>query len=318
MPAADLGSDVLLRLGEVLGVKSDKTAEELGGVWWQLWGAPQRAWLEAVRRADGTRRVQLRTGALKWFPGSIAQLSELSAELPVPTLAGIVRRVDQPSRLELATSFEVREDTIDWILTALPAAARMQAAEARLLSQSKALGRVGLIPEVDVEAKAPSALSLRRGNLLHDRRAPKLAGPSWDESEISECADVLKAQMHAHTVRTAQGFHASFRLRSGQAARSILEVTTDCEDPLFGRGLLVVLSTPVRGGTLGAMALNEREVGSFSRGHALGGWWAAKGGLLQHCLFFPAAIYQKGVTLQLLLSYARRAAEAAELGTGGR
>jgi hypothetical protein len=159
--------------GEMLGVKSEKTAEELGGVWWQLWGAHQRAWLETARGADGTRRVQLRTGAIQWFPGSLAQLSELSAELPVPTLAGMVRRVDQPSRLELATSLEVREDTIEWVLKALPAAARMQAAEARLLSQSKALGRVGLIPEVDVEAKAPSTLSLRRGNLLQNRRAPE-------------------------------------------------------------------------------------------------------------------------------------------------
>jgi hypothetical protein len=311
MPAADLGNDVLTRLGDVLGVKGEKTAEELGGLWWQLWGAPQRAWLEAAR--DGTRRVQLRTGAFEWFPGSLAQLAELSAELPVPTIAGIARRMDDPSRLELATSFEVREDTMDWVMLALPAAARMQAAEARLLAQSKTLGRVGLVPEVDTEAKAPSSLSLRRGNLLQDRRT-KHAGPCWDESEISECADVLKAQMHAHTVRTGQGFQASFRLRSGEAARSILEVTTDCEDPLFGRGLLVVLSTSARGGPLGAMALNEREVGPLSRGHALGGWWAPKGGLLHHCLFFPQAIYQKGVALQLLLAYARRAADADALG----
>jgi hypothetical protein len=245
----------------------------------------------------------------------LAQLSELSAELPVPTVAGIARRADDQTRLELATSFEVRDDTIDWVMMALPAAARMQAAEARLLSQSKALGRVGLVSEVDADAKAPSALSLRRGNLLQDRRT-KHAGPCWDESEISECADVLKAQMHAHTVRTSQGFQASFRLRSGEAARSILEVTTDCEDPLFGRGLLVVLSTPARGGPLGAMTLNEREVGSVNRGHALGGWWAPKGGFLHYCLFFPQAIYQKGIALQLLLSYARRAADADELGPG--
>jgi hypothetical protein len=240
----------------------------------------------------------------------------LSVELSLPTIAGLVRRADRASRLELATSLEVREDTVEWILKVLPVAARMQAAEARLLSQSKALGRVGLVPEVDLEAKAPAVLPSRRGNLLPNSLAPRLAGPCLENAEIEECAEVLEAQLRAHAVRTPHGFEAAFRLRSPEAGRSILEVTADSKDPAFGKGLLVVLSTPVRGGPQSALVLNESEVSPLGRGHALGGWWAPKGGLLHHCMFIPDAIYLKGVTLHLLLAYARRADDAAELING--
>ena len=315
MPAADFVSDVLVRLREVLEVASEWTNEEPRGLTWRLWGAQQYAWLETTVTRDGSRirRLQLRTRALEWFPGSLAQLSELSVELPLPTVAGVVRHVDRPSRLELATSLEVREDTLDWVLAALPIAARMQAAEARLVAQSKALARVGLIPEIDLAAKAPTALPLRRGNLLTNGPSPKLAGPCLEDSEIAECIEVLEAQLGAHAVRTPQGFQASFRPRSPDALRSILEVSGGTKDPLFGKGLLVVLSTPVRGGLMGAMLLNESEVGPLGRGHALGGWWAHKGGLLHHCMFIPDAIYQKGATLHLLLAYARRLDDAHEL-----
>ncbi|MGH9146861.1 MAG: hypothetical protein ACRD1Q_09140 [Vicinamibacterales bacterium] len=318
MSAADLGGNLLMRLRKVLDVRSEWFDGEPRGITWRLWGAQQRAWLDTTTTRDGvlTRRLQLRTSALEWFPGSLAQLSELSVELSLPTIAGLVRRVDQPSRLELATSLEVREDTVEWILEVLPIASRMQAAEARVLSQSKALGRVGLIPEVDLEAKAPAVLPSRRRSLLPNALVPRLAGPCLEDSEIAECAEVLQAQLRAHAVKTPHGFHATFRLRSVDAGRSILEVTADSKDPAFGKGLLVVLSTPVRGGPQTAMLLNESEVSLLGRGHALGGWWAPKGGLLHHCMFIPDAIYRKGVTLHLLLVYARRADDAAELITG--
>ena len=199
MSVADLGGNLLMRLREVLEVRSEWFDGVPRGITWRLWGAQQRAWLEETTTRDNllTRRLQLRTSSLEWFPGALAQLSELSVELSLPTIAGLVRRADRPSRLELATSLEVREDTVEWILKVLPVAARMQAAEARLLSQSKALGRVGLIPEVDLEAKAPAVLPSRRGNLLPNSLAPRLAGPCLEDAEIEECAEVLEAQLRA-------------------------------------------------------------------------------------------------------------------------
>ena len=317
MSAADLGGNLLTRLREVLAVHSEWFDGEPPGMTWRLWGAQQRAWLETTTR-DGLvmRRLQLRTGALEWFPSSLAQLSELSAELSMPRIAGLVRRVDRPSRLELATSLEVREDTVEWILKVLPVAARMHAAEARLLSQSKALARVGLIPDVDLEARAPAVLASRRGNLFPNNLVPRLVGPCLEGSEIAECVEVLQAQLRAHAVKMPHGFYATLGLRSPEAGRSILEVTADSRDPAFGKGLLIILSTPVRGGPQTAMVLNESEVSPLGCDHALGGWWAPKGGLLHHSMFIPDAIYRKGVTLHLLLAYARRADGAAELITG--
>jgi hypothetical protein len=315
MAGAELGRSLLARFRDMLGVETDWTIEERGSLQWRLWGARQRAWLDTATSTDQTRttRLQLRTSALEWFPGSLAQLSALSAELAFPTLAGIVRNVDHADQLELATSLDVQDEASDWAVEALVVATQVQAAEARHLAQSNALARVGLVPAVDLEANAPTELTLRRGNLLHGRRTPQLVERCWGEPEMSACVDVLKALLPAHVVRTPGGFHASFRIAGSDGARSILEVTADREDPLFGRGLLVVFSVPVRGGLLEAMALNEHEVRSLGRGHALGGWWAPQGGLLRHCSFYPNALFRKGVMLPLILAYARRAGEAADL-----
>ena len=315
MAGADLGRSVLARFRDMLGVDTDWTIEEQGRLQWRMWGARQRAWLEtsATSAQARTRRLQLRTSALEWFPGSLAQLTALSGELAFPTLAGITRHVDQADQLELATSLDVQDDASDWAVEALFVATQVQAAEARRLAQSNALARVGLIPALDLEANPPAELALRQGNLLQSRRQPQLADRCWGEPEISACVDTLKALLPAHVVRTPGGFHASFRIAGSEGARSILEVTADREDPLFGRGLLVVFSVPVRGGLLEAMALNEHEIRPFGRGHALGGWWAPQGGLLRHCSFYPNALHRKGVMLPLILTYARRAGEAADL-----
>ena len=153
MTAADLGRSMLARFRDRLGVETDWTIEERGSLQWRLWGARQRAWLDTAASPDQTRtrRLQLRTSVLEWFPGSLAQLSALSAELAFPTLAGIVRNVDHADQLELATSFDVQDETSDWAVEALVVATQVQAAEARHLAQSNALARVGLVPAVDLE-----------------------------------------------------------------------------------------------------------------------------------------------------------------------
>jgi hypothetical protein len=243
----------------------------------------------------------------------------LSDELPLPTLGGIVGNIDQRSELDIAMSVELHDDAIDWALQAVAVAARVHAAEAMLLSQSGELGRVGLAPLVDVDAAAPVGLMLGRGNILRDEQRPN-AGPFWEEQEISESLEVLKARIPAQVVWTSGGFLASIKLASWGVARSTctLDVKADHRDPLFGEGLEVVLRTPVPGTPFVAMALNEREVGSHGRGHALGGWWASTEGLLRHRSFYPNAIYQTGVMPQLLLPYARRAGEADDLMTRRR
>jgi hypothetical protein len=310
MPAAELGNNVLARLRDCLNVETECT-ENCETLEWRLWGAAQRAWLETTATSDGvrTKRLQLRTGALEWFPGSFAQLSKLSTEVMLPTLGGVIRNIDLPAQLELATSVEVHENTIEWALRMISVARQVQALEARLLSQSPALARVGLLPMVDVEAKAPAALRLKQSSLLRGKRMREEAARSWGDDELDDCIEVF-SQMRAQAVRTPRGLQASFRASARDMSRSVLEVTTDWEDPLIGRGLLVVLRTPARGGPLKAMTLNESEVGPLGRGHALGGWWAPEGGLLHHCSFYPDAIYERGLILPLLVAYVRRAEEA--------
>ncbi len=82
---------------------------------------------------------------------------------------------------------------------------------------------------------------------------------------------------------------------------------------MLGKGLSAILTMPLQVGPTEAMVLNEREVGPQCSGDALGGWRATEEGILVHSSFYPHALYQEGLDLQLLLAYARRAHEVANV-----
>jgi len=308
MQDTDLGRAVVVRFLQLLGVEGACTPGE-AGIQWSLWGASQRVWSEPVKVADydAAWTVRLRTRALDGFIGSPAQLVALSTRLTLPTLAGVARSADQPTRLELASSFVVHQGNIGWVAGALAVAARVQAIEARLFSESKGLAWVGLNPVVDMGAKVPETLLREPDSLLTGGLDTEGSRQAWPESEISECADVLALRARAHAIRTPRGMTATFVVDSTTDTRSILEARADGVHPLLGRGLSVILRIPARGGPLDAIAANEREVGPWGNTDALGGWRAPQGGLLQYSSFYPDALYRRGLALQLVLSCARRA-----------
>jgi hypothetical protein len=306
----NLGSEVLRRLRELLGVET--TGPE-AGLEWARWGAVQRARSRSAAGPDGWPcwSVELRTRALEGFGATPAQLSALSVELPLATVAGVVRG-DQPGSLELASRLDMRAPDSGWVLRVLTIAARAQAAEARHLSRSRVLASVGLTPAVDLQAEAPAALALAPEEAPLGRTAPEVVGSRWTKPELLELVEVLKAETPARVVPTPSGMAATFPVGGAQEARSILEVTAGAEHSLLGKGLSFVLRTPVRRGLMEAMALNECEVGQGSGCDAVGGWVAAESGLV-HSSFYCDPLHQKGVVLPLLRAYARRAQEAARL-----
>jgi hypothetical protein len=259
--------------------------------------------------------VQLRTGALEGFSGTPAQLSALAADLPDPTLACLIRNGDQPARLELASSLDVRGGNKGGVPQVLAMAACAQAAEAWLLSQSKGLALTGLTGSVKLAGELPPLLSKRWDVDLH-RPASSIGGSIWAiraNKEISDCVAALRDRATVRAVRTPWGICATLPFGCGEGARSILEVNAEAEHPRLGYGLLVTLTTPARGGPLEAMASNAHEVGPWSRGDALGGWVTRERVLLVHRSFYPSALLQEGFALRLLLGYARRACEADRL-----
>lgn len=307
MVEVDLASEALSRVRELLGVTIEGTHGGASFHWRQM-GVIQWAWPEPAPGTHGetARRLQLRTPLLEGFSGSPEQLSALSAPLTLPTLAALVRSANQPTRLELASSLEVHCGDIGATSRRLAVAAYVQVEEARsLFSQSKALGLVGLVPAIAPEGTPDSRVSPDEGIPGGPRFDVEASG--WSAKELAACIGELKARTQGWVVPVPRGICATFPLGRADKTRSILEVAAGIKHPRLGKGLSVVLTTPVCGGTLDAMRLNGLEVAPQGQGEALGGWGTTRTGLLAHRSFYPDALHQKGLSAQILFASARRA-----------
>lgn len=314
MDETDLGRELISRLRELMGVESG-WAEGDTRFQWPLWGAPQRGWSEPATGGDGWPgwRLQLRTSALEGFTGSEEQQRVLAAEISPPTLAGLVRSPGRASRLELASSLDVRGAGVGWVLWLLAVAGRVQAAEARRLSESARLAAVGLEPAVDLAASVPAALREHPWEVLIGAGPLPGHAPRWSAADAALCIDALRSRS-ARAVATPGGLTATFAPGGRPDERSLLELRSAVH-PLLGEGIASELRVPLAFGLLQAMALNEREVGPRGRGDALGGWWPTRAGLA-HCAFHPRAFRPAGFGVELALAYARRAGEADAAGGG--
>ena len=215
MAEADLGKEALTRLCDLLGVEAEWRAHD-NGFEWSLWGASQRAWSEPASGSGGwpTWRLQLRTRALQAFTGSDQQAEALTAEPVVAAMGGVIRAPGEPTRLELASSLDVRGSSVGCVLWLLAVAARAHAAEARRLSQSQRLRVAGLGPGVSLEADAPAALP-PEGLLLPAAQA--LESVSHAGPEMPVCVEVLKNQTKARAVQSPRGLIATLPFGEAEA-----------------------------------------------------------------------------------------------------
>lgn len=311
MVTADIGNEALKALRCSLDVEAGCAAED--AVCWSYRGVPQRAWAAPIAGAyRPTWRLHLETAALEKFSGSLAELQALSDEVTPPSLAAIVRSSDRPSGLDLVTTLDMHEGNFAWAIRVLAAAARVQAAEARrLASPSGWVVAAGLRPASELQLEWPDEFQPAVEASFRESPAPIGESP-WTAQETSDGIEALKATTPALVVEIPTGISATFPGKTW----SFLEVTCDADRPPLGKGLLVVLTTPGRGGPLNAMLLNELETGPHSRGRGPGGWWAPEGGFLVHRSFYPRALYRTGLLMDLLLDYARRVREANVLMAG--
>jgi hypothetical protein len=278
---------------------------------WSHRGALQRAWSEPFRErgGSGTWRLHLRTLALEGFTGAAEQLEALSTEPGLSTVASLVRDPGCLTRLELGSCFDLRERGLGLVLDLLSCASRIQAAEARRLSGSSALATTGLLPGVDRTAGGEGSVPL----------PPLLAsGPPRLDREaraklLSECLETLRSRTPARAVATPWGISASFALGGAANGRFLLEIRADARHPGLGRGLSVVLRTPLAAGLMVAIAQNERELGPHGHAEALGGWRVDDGRLV-HASFHPEAFRAAGLGVEVALASFERARDAASAG----
>jgi hypothetical protein len=156
---------------------------------------------------------------------------------------------------------------------------------------------------VTLEAEAPAALP-PEGLLLPAIQAVERVSHAGPDMPV--CVEVLKNQTKARAVQSPRGLIATLPFGEAEGSRSLLELMTDARHPLLGKGLSAVVRAPARGLVPLALAQNERDVGPWGRGDALGGWWADRSGLV-HTSFYPQAFHPKGLGVEVVLACARRA-----------
>ena len=305
--ATDLGRIAIDRMLKLLGVEVPPPYEPTHRSW-VLWGAIQHAWWEpaVTPYVDPIWTLLLRTLAVEGFSASRAQSVVLAAPFAPPTLACLVQSADSPDRLEMATNLEVHRENVEWVSRVLAVAARVQAAEARMFSELKGLGWVGLRPGADINASTPPGLLLEPSEVFLGGLGFEPVSKAWPETEVMECIGVLRLRTGADAVRPSPGMTATLILHSARRPQGILDINVRATHPLLGRGLSLTLTTSVVSGPLNAIVTNSIEVGSKAVGDALGGW-SSQPGVLKYTGFYPDVFYRKGLLLRLLLEYARRA-----------
>jgi hypothetical protein len=276
-------------------------------------GVRQRVWSDAARGTGRARdwRVHVRTGFVRGYSGSPAQLGALSLEMSLPALGGVVRSAEDPGRLEIASTMHVHAVNQVWATDFLARAARLQAAEAVLFARASALVSAGAEADVDEPGAGPlAAAAWPAGGTLLDvlQVGPTPDVPYWDAGELAECAVMLAVVPHARWAATERGLTGSVSTEAPWlgGGPSLLEMAGGVESPGLGLGLRVRLTVPCAGGVEDALVLNEREAAPGSRTDLLGGW-SADEGVLQHSAFFPNALYARDIALHAALSSVLRA-----------
>jgi len=269
-----------------------------GGFSWRPGGVNQRVWSEPslADRGSPTWRVQVRSQFGSGFDGSPTRLAALSLDLTSSALSAVVRDEDDRSRLELASTLHVHAGNAGWAARLVGFVAWLQAAEARRLATGQmAPGADDTLPPSDAHSSQPLPAA-----------ASWLDAPPWPRPEVETCAARLAYSPGVRAVSMPQGLAASVPLgdRPGDGV-ALLELAIDTSWPGLGRGLLVSLAAPGRGGTREALAMNERETLVGWDTDLLGGW-SARSSVLLHTAFFPDAVHHDGLLTAVVEGAVRR------------
>lgn len=305
----NLGDEVVRRARIRLDRGQGSSDWHRGFVWHPL-GATQRIWSErsaALGRAAAWR-IQVRTE----FPGPDGPSpGMLSMEAPVSALSAIVRIIDDPARLQLASTLHVHSGNEGWAPQLIAYVARLQATDIRRIIRDLSMGapspagdtsgllrrhprrRISDDPDAEPTADGP-----RRHTLYQDS--------PWTTDDQAECLSVLHSLRNVTAAFSPNGAVGRIRCPNGPCGHGSSELTISVvTDDRLGAGLSMLLTMPGPATSRHAIALNEAELGSDCHTDLLGNWFVQRG-VLQHASFFPDATYAEGLALHATLGAARR------------
>jgi hypothetical protein len=308
---SDLGLATVDYLRERYQLEEEWIEErERGYRWWPA-ELEQETWAEPVWEDGGTRlwRVHTRTDllceveagtrAVEWL-GSIAR--------EAGSLSGPV--IEDGGRVRLATSVYVHEQNLSWTRPLLAWIGLLQIHEARQWARTadgsgiakagwSAHPRTGPREDPDDLTSAVSVHLRPRGG------EPSL----FEGSDMEDCLRILKRSQAVQAKGDEKGVTAELRFGSRTC---LVQLRTDSEHSLLGNGLLILLSLPM--GTADAalaLTLNRREIVEPTR-TALRGSWVPSTTALKFQAFYPNAVWQEDLAVQLLLGTLLRAKWASE------
>jgi hypothetical protein len=308
---SDLGLATVDYLRERYQLEEEWIEErERGFRWWPA-ELEQETWAEPASDDGGrpTWRVHTRTDllceveagsrAVEWLGSMAHQAGSLSA--PV---------IEDGGRVRLATSVYLHDQNVAWTWPLLAWIGLLQVHEARQWARSadaagiakagwSAHPRTGPREEPDELTSAVSVHLRPRGN------EPSL----FDGSDIEDCLGILQRSQAVHATEDASGLTAQMRFGS---RTSLVQLRPDSAHSLLGNGLRVLLSLPLGAADAAfALELNRRELVEPTR-TALRGSWVPSSTALTFSAFYPNAVWQEGLAVNLLLGTILRGKWASE------
>ena len=285
---------------------------ERGFRWWPA-ELEQEVWAEPAWDDGGivVWRVHVRTDLLCELDGGGRAVEWLaSVARTIGSLSAPIVECGDGRRVRLAASVYVHGQNLDWTHPLLAWVGLMQVAEARLWAQvadETGVARAGWSTHpVTGPRRVPDELT----GIVDKVILPRGRGPSpFVGIDMEEC---LRFAQRPPVVLATGGpdgvtVEVPFNRRT-----SLVQVRADARHPVLGSGLLVLLTLPVTAtGAAQALELNRHELEAGVRTKLMGSWVPDETGL-SFAAFYPSAVRQEGLAVNLLLGMLQRARWAAE------
>jgi hypothetical protein len=303
---SDLGLATVDYLRERYQLEEEWIEERDRGFRWWPAELEQETWAEPAWDDGGSHmwRVHVRTDLLCEVEAGTRTVEWLgSMAREAGSLSGPV--IEDGGRVRLATSVYVHEQNLAWTRPLLAWIGLLQVHEARQWARtadSSGIAKAGWSahPETGPREEPDELTSAVSVHLRPRGGEPSL----FEGSDMEDCLRILQRSQAVLATGDEKGVAAQMRFGS---RTSLVQLQTDSEHSLLGNGLRVLLSLPLGAvdATL-ALALNRRELVEPTR-TALRGSWVPSSTALTFQAFYPNAVWQEDVAVQLLLGTLVRA-----------
>jgi len=270
-------------------------------------GLTQEIWADPPVDSRGVTswRVQVRTTALRGFDGSSLQLRALSFGVSQSPVSSVVRSHENPTKLQLASTFHVNAGNLLWAPRLLAFVIQRQ------LIEASQLGRASVFLDTGIEIDDNGIASPWVGAPISDMHA--IEPDELFDADVTQVAEIAQtlATLHdvwyLHTVKTPRGVTARIPAQDPTAGDEdiLIEIEVKSHSRL-GLGLALTLSVPGWADMSDALGFAESEVEMSCRNDLLGSW-SVEANMLMHRSFYPLFVASRAVALHVATAAVRRA-----------